>query len=63
MESKCFTRCIRKPGNQLEKSEEVHNLCIYFLGLFININRIFYYNLDVLGKMYGQIHGSLVSNR
>lgn len=23
METKCFTRCFRKPGNQIEKSEEV----------------------------------------
>lgn len=26
MESKCFTRCFRKPGNQIEKSEEVRIL-------------------------------------
>ena len=23
MESKCFSRCVRKPGNQIENSEEV----------------------------------------
>ena len=39
MESKCFTRCIRKPGVQSEKSDEVKALKtvsgkILFLGMF-----------------------------
>lgn len=46
MESKCFTKCIRKPGHQMDKSEEVtiYKIIIKTKLLFI---------LDLFGKVYG----------
>ena len=53
MESKCFARCIRKPGIQAEKSDEVK---IIFILLCLTM----YFFLGLLGKVYGQVYGILV---
>ena len=56
MESKCFTRCIRKPGIQAEKSDEVK---IIFIPMCLRV----YIFLGLFGKVYGQVYGILVCCR
>ena len=49
MESKCFVRCIRKPGNQLEKSEEVKRTELELKKANLSLLLLLLLPIDLLG--------------